>query len=310
MRARADAGAVFELAASQHGVFSRAQAAACGITTSQLRTNLRTGRWEACGPGVLRVAGTPRSWQMRAMAATLSLSGRVVVSHRCAAALHGLDGVAPGHVEVSVSGRSKVRVDAIVHRAIELVEADITSVDQIRVTTIARTLCDLGAVVPPERVEQALDDAMRRRVDLRVVASAVDRLWRPGPSGAPVLARILGEREPGRVPDSWFERLVLKMLKDAGLPRPVVQHEVRDDFGRLIARVDAAYPRLKIAIEADSERFHGTNSGRERDLARTRRLRAAGWEVVPVTWKDLRAPDAVIADLRFAIDRRRLELGA
>ena len=159
-------------------------------------------------------------------------------------------------------------------------------------------------------MEQALDDALRSRVDLTVIEQAISRLWRPGPTGVPVLAAIVGERLPGSVPESWFERLVLKMLTDAGLPRPVVQYAVRDERGRFVARVDAAYPRLRIAIEADSERHHGAPGARLRDLERTRRLRRAGWVVVPVTWGDLREPEAVLTDLRLAIERRTLELGA
>jgi hypothetical protein len=302
--------AVLELAASRHGVFSRSEAALLGITPSRIRTNLRAGRWRVAAPGVLAVAGMPVTSRQMLSAVTLSRSGRPVASHRAAAGLHGLDGCPPGFVAVSVVGTSSPRVDAVVHRVATLDPDDLTWVDGIRATTIVRTLCDLGAVVSRDRVEQALDDALRRRVDQTLIERAINRLWRPGPTGVPMLAAILGERAPGSVPESWFERLVLKMLKDAGLPKPVVQYEVRDERGRFVARVDAAYPRLKIAIEADSERYHGAPGARVRDLDRTRRLRRARWEVVPVTWGDMRQPEAVVTDLRLAIERRSLELGA
>jgi very-short-patch-repair endonuclease len=302
--------AVLELAASRHGVFSRSEAASLGVTPSRIRTNLHVGRWRVAAPGVLAVVGIPATSKQKLAAVTLSRSGRPVASHRAAAALHGLDGCRPGFVEVSVVGTAVPRVDAVVHRVAALDPVDVTWVDGIRTTTVVRTLCDLGAVVPRARVEQALDDTLRMGVDLRLVEQAANRLWRPGPTGVPVLAAILGERSPDSVPESWFERLVLKMLHEAGLPTPVVQYEVRDQRGRFVARVDAAYPRLRIAIEADSERFHGAPGARVHDLQRTRRLRRAGWEVVPVTWRDLREPDAVLTDLRLAIERRSLELGA
>ena len=302
--------AVLELAASRHGVFSRSEAASLGITPSRIRTNLRSGRWRVAAPGVLAVAGMPVTSRQMLAAVTLSRSGRPVASHRAAAGLHGLDGCPPGFVEVSVVGTSIPRVDAVVHRVAVLDPDDVTWVDGIRATTIVRTLCDLGAVVSRDRVEQALDDALRRRVGPALIERAIDRLWRPGPTGVPVLAGILGERSPGSVPESWFERLMLKMLEDAGLPKPVVQYEVRDERGRFVARVDAAYPRLKIAIEADSERYHGAPGARVRDLDRTRRLRRAQWEVVAVTWGDVRQPEAVLTDLKLAIERRTLELGA
>jgi hypothetical protein len=68
-------------------------------------------------------------------------------------------------VEVSVRRGRYPTVDGVlVHRAKRLDPCDVTEVDGIPVTSVARTLCDLGAVVPQDAVEAALDSALRRGV--------------------------------------------------------------------------------------------------------------------------------------------------
>ena len=79
-----------------------------------------------------------------------------------------------------------------------------------------------------------------------------------------------------------------RLLSRAGLPEPVPQHEIRHR-GRLAARVDLAYPDLRIAVEFDSERWHGGRRRREADLDRRNRLTELGWEMVHVGWSELEA---------------------
>ena len=57
--------AVAGLAASQHGVFTRRQAAAVGFTRRAVDHRIATGRWWVVAPGVLAVPGAPTSWYMR-----------------------------------------------------------------------------------------------------------------------------------------------------------------------------------------------------------------------------------------------------
>jgi very-short-patch-repair endonuclease len=65
-------------------------------------------------------------------------------------------------------------------------------------------------------------------------------------------------------------------LVRAGLPRPEVQYEVRDEHGYPLARADLAYPAAKLAIEYDGE-VHFSRQARERDLRRDGRLAGYGW---------------------------------
>ena len=54
-------------------------------------------------------------------------------------------------------------------------------------------------------------------------------------------------------------------------------------------------------VELDGRAFHATAAAFERDRARDRRLQAADWTVVRVTWRQLRdEPEIVVADLRIS----------
>jgi very-short-patch-repair endonuclease len=93
----------------------------------------------------------------------------------------------------------------------------------------------------------------------------------------------------------------LRLLRSAGLPSPVCQYEIRNN-GRLIARVDFAYPSVRLAIEADGYEWHSSRSRWQRDLARRNALLALGWRVMHVTAKDLdERPETVVATVKAAL---------
>src|ERR1051325_9767459 len=81
-----------EVAETQHGAFTRAQAALRGIGPRPLATLRRNGVIIEGFAGVLLLAGAPRSWEQRVSAALLWAGPAVPASHRTAARLHGLDG--------------------------------------------------------------------------------------------------------------------------------------------------------------------------------------------------------------------------
>jgi hypothetical protein len=178
----------------------------------------------------------------------------------------------------------------VVHESKGLVQRDVTVVDAIPVTTIERTLLDLGAVRHPLTVERAVETALRRELttllDLR---STVRRLGRSGRNGVGVLRRIIDERDPDRrLTESAMEMRLLQVLRAHGLPEPVTQHEIRDR-GRFVARVDAAYPELRIALEYESVDWHTGKAALLRDSARRNAIVAAAWMPVAVTVDDLRS---------------------
>src|SRR5690606_27406781 len=75
------------------------------------------------------------------------------------------------------------------------------------------------------------------------------RAWGRFPGCTSVRAALALAREKVESPKETETRL---LIIRAGLPEPVVQFEVRDG-GRLVARIDLAYPDLKIAIEYEGD---------------------------------------------------------
>ena len=207
--------------------------------------------------------------------------------------MHELDGLQPGFLDVSVASPRHLRAPGyVVHRVAVLDRCDLTKVDGIACTNIARTLCDLGAVVSQDKVEQALDDALRRGASERWIRETLSRVDRPGPSGTATLRRIfdLPDRS-GALPDSWFERLVERLLVSSVLPPPVRQHKVCETGGNRVAYLDLAWPEVGLAVEPSGAKGHGGDRNRRRDHARDFWLAAESWEVLYALWADQQDPE-------------------
>jgi len=162
-------------------VLSRAHALKCGVSPRTIDRRLATGVWEPLYPGAYRLAGSPRTWRQSLLAACLAWGEGAVVSHCAAAALWGFPGFLARIVELSVPrGRQRAH-RGTVHRPVSLAAVDVTTIDAIPVTTVARTLIDIAACVPPEVVEEALDDVLRRELVTipPAVATPRDRRARP-----------------------------------------------------------------------------------------------------------------------------------
>lgn len=117
-------------------------------------------------------------------------------------------------------------------------------------------------------------------------------------AGTRVLRRIVHDRPSAPATESHLETKLVQWLRSEGLPDPERQVNLYDETG-FVARVDLAYTKQRIAIEADSYRYHSGREAWERDLLRRNRLTAIGYTVFHVTAKQIRERDsAVIHDLR------------
>lgn len=298
------------IATAQHGVITRAQAAAHGFNRRRIATLTSRGLLEEVRPTVLRLCGSPPTWRQRLIIATLGLDG--AASHRSGGRLHRLDGFRQSiAIEVTVPQRRQRHSDGIVaHRSLPWEEDDLTIVDGILVTTVARTLCDLGAVVGDDAVERALDDAIRRGVSERWILRTLERVERPGPSGTASLRRVLGLPDrAGVIPDSYRERMTERLLLHPDLHDLVRQHQLRGEDGAVVARFDLAVVQAKVGIEFHSDQWHyGPRRGRgdrRRDLAAAR----LGWEIVYLDNEDHRRPDDAVAAVLDVVSVRRRAAG-
>ncbi|MFF9028713.1 substrate-binding domain-containing protein [Streptomyces iakyrus] len=143
-------------AAGQWGLVTTAQAKLDGVQGVQLLRLERSGALESVGHGVYRLAASPSPEHLRIKVAWLRLDPGTpaqdrrtdgprsgIVSHTSACAVHGLGGRPADPVELTVSSRRTTRDETVVlHRARTDAE-DITVVDGLPVTTVARTVVDL-----------------------------------------------------------------------------------------------------------------------------------------------------------------------
>jgi predicted transcriptional regulator of viral defense system len=121
-----------------------------GLTNKMIRARVQARLWEEVSPGVYRLAGATTSWRQRLKAIELWAGPGSAISHRAAAALYGLDGSPPGTAELTMRRTTKTpRVDVIVHYSNRLRDVDIVEHQGIAVTSLPRTLLDLGSVQRP-----------------------------------------------------------------------------------------------------------------------------------------------------------------
>src|SRR3954447_23561355 len=258
MGKRVDLERLSDLAGKQFGVFTRADANDAKVDSGRLRRLVARGIVERVTPRVFRFAASSRSWHQDVMAACLDGGPECVASHRTAAALYGFDGFGPDVVEVLVPMHVRHRrKNVVVHHTRVLPPSDRTHVGLIPVTTRARTLIDLGAVAPADRVEEAFDGAERdRMVDRSEVVARYADLRAPGRNGIGAMTQVLRQRAE-RVPRSVLERRMLRLLARAGLPAPTIGYRVRLS-PTTEYELDFAYVDVRLGLECDGHGSHAT----------------------------------------------------
>jgi very-short-patch-repair endonuclease len=284
--------ALSRLAAVQHGLVHRAQAVELGMTPRQIQCRVAVGLLVPVHQAVYRVAGGPTSPVQAILASTLAGGRRATASHRAAAWLWRLRGIEDPFVEITVPCGQPGPAGVTVHRTSTLASIDLSRTQRVPVTTPARTLLDLGAVVSANVVESALEDAlMRRLVTFSLLNATIERLGGPGRRGAGVLRQLVEERDPATAPtQSVLEDALLRVLRRGGLPEPVRQYQVGG------VRLDAAYPERRLGIEADSRIWHGGRLDVQRNSDKANLLVAHGWRVLRFTHGDLRRRAAYVVD--------------
>jgi very-short-patch-repair endonuclease len=301
--------ALAQHAKHHHGIFRIRHALMAGLSRGQIEHRIESGLWEQIYKDVFRLTGVPPSWYGDVLAACWAGGFRAAASHRCATALFGLPGGDRRSVEIICPRWRRARHKGlVVHESKALSALDVTVIHGIPVTTPARTLFDLGGVRRAGVVELALEAALRKGlVSIAELDAAVRRLSRSGRPGGPVLRGLLEARAPDRRPtDSDMESRLVQAIRLHGLPEPVTQHEVWDG-GHFVARVDLAYPDVRIAIEYDSDEFHTGRVAADRDRSRRHLLLAAGWLTIDVGAADLRRGAAgACAAIAAALSERRV----
>lgn len=269
-------------AARQHGVVTRRELLACGLSDRRIGGLVRRRLLVRVAPGTFLWAGSAPTWRQQALAAVKACGPRALLSHQSGAALHELEGFRPGRLHVSAPTDVASAGRWTTHK-VKLSAADRAVVDGIPVARVALVLVQVAATVSARRLEDAFDDALCRRL---VTLDDVSQACQPGRPGSAALRAVAALWRPGDRPATLAEARLVRRLAERGLPRPVLQHEVRDG-GALVARIDLAFPDQRVAVEYDSFRWHEVRRARAETLARRNRLEALGWHVLVATEVDL-----------------------
>lgn len=294
---QASVGDVWELAARQHWVVSRAQLVELGLSDEMIKHRIRTRRLHPLWRRVYAV-GHPQPTQLGLwMAAVLACGRGTALSHDSAAELWGIARSARGAmIHVTVPGASGRRLRGIrTHRRL-LAPAAVVEHRGIPVTTPVCTLIDYAAGKRSRsEVETAVNEA--DRLDLvspEALREALDA--NPGRRGVAKLRTIL-DRLTFSLTDSELERRLLPIVDRAGLPRPKTQ-TVLNGF-----RVDF-YWDVGLVVETDGLRYHRTPAQQGRDRLRDQVHTAAGLTTLRFTHAQIRyEPQHVEAMLRSVYAR-------
>ncbi len=290
--------------------------AAQGFAPSELARLVRSGELTRPRRGAYALSppgADDGAAHRRLVAATMrQLCDGAVASHVSAAVLHGLptwtDQLDRAHVTRDRSGGGKHLHNLQVH-GVPLAESEVTTVDGIRVTNLARTVLDLACTWSLERSVAAADAALRAGLPpgelLDTIEAAVGRR-------GVVRARCVGEIADRRSesPGESFSRVRFWRW---GLPTPKPQYVVLDAAGHFVARGDFGWPELGTIGEFDGDSKYGVllKPGQTIQMAvleekrREERMRELGWQVVRWTWSDLANGTELVDRLEAAFRRGR-----
>jgi hypothetical protein len=265
-------------AADNDGVISRDEALQLGISDDQLEKRVTSERLVIVHDGVYRVAGAPDTWHGRLRAATLAAGDAAFASHHAFARLMNLRGTYQSEPEITVVGTQLPILDGVrVHRIDRIDPVDVRRCDGIPCLAPPLGLLTLGARLHERGVHNAVHDAVKLGLTAPIKLDEILRRYggRGRRGTASFRLALKGFPPSGRASETGLELDAYRLIVNAGLPEPELQHRIVDGNGEN-RRLDIAYLPQRVDVECDSERWHDPIEDARRDAA----MRAIGWEVL------------------------------
>lgn len=300
--------ALERLAAAQHGVLSRAQATAAGLTPERVRRQVDSGRWHRVAPSVYGFPGHADTWLRRLWIAHLHAGPESVISHRSAIRLDALGPIQGWPVDLIVPrGSGRAVAGARVFRVTDLGPEHVRWMAGLPVTVPARSIVDAASVLSRRRLSAVIEAAeVDRRCRLVDVATMLDALRRPGKPGVRRLCEVLDELGPGQaLARSELEKLLDGVIDLAGLPEPLREHPLPGSGGPS-GFVDRCWPEASLIAEADGRKWHTRRSQIALDHDRDLQAARAGHLTLRFIWERLTGdPTGTAAALSDVYHQRR-----
>jgi predicted transcriptional regulator of viral defense system len=275
------------LAECQNGVVALWQLEALGFTGKTIVKRKATGRLHRIHQTVYSLTPGVMTERGKFMAAVLACGPDAVLSHRSAAYLWGLVDELEEPIDVTAPNRRGRSPDGVAaHRDGSLQPIDKTTLYGIPCTTVARTILDYCGVEPDWEVRKVVAQAeVLRILDRPKLRALLKRSRRR--RGVARLRLILDTIHPQtKRTRSELERLFLEMCSKRGVPNPEVNVWLPAPDGRRY-QADFLWRDSRLIVEADSRRFHDTDSAFVDDRKRQQQLELAGWRVSRCTWEEV-----------------------
>jgi len=278
------------------GPFLGSAAIAAGLVT---KGQLRSQAWQRLFHDVYADARHAVDHTLLVRGAALLLPPGAVVTGRSAAHLYGARLASPTD-PVTVASPEPWRGGRGIHPTQrQLAAGDLRVYQGVPVTTPLATGYELARVLPLDDAVVWLDALGRARA-LRPRQLHEHASRHRGESGWRSAQRALSLCDPRA--ESPPESLIRLHLTLGGVLPPVPQYHILDG-GKFVARVDLAWPRLKVALEYDGQ-WHADAGQLGRDRRRIRQLNALGWYVYPVTSADLHEMPRLVAQVHALLATR------
>ena len=281
------------IATGAHGIVTRAELLAAGVTGRQIDRRIEKGLLIPEYAGVYRAGHRARSRESSYTAATKAGGpGAVLFSHAAGHLLAILKSQTWPPAEVMTTSRRKPR-NLRTKRVRRIDRRDVTEVQGIPCTTVPRTLVDLAAVLSEEDLARAVHLAyVIYRVGPKHVEAVLKR--QPNAKGAALLKAIL--KGDAKVLLSHLEKGFILRLTEAGLPLPDTNRPTDGHY------VDCRWRDKRVTVELNGFRFHNSRHSWEDGNDRERAAYARGDAFRRYSYKDVFEDSSrMLAELRLLL---------
>lgn len=278
-----------QIRTAPHGLVTRAQLLAEGLSHSAIRKRLLRGALVEKYPGVFTLGTERLSPEGEWAAALLAVGDGAVLSHLSAATLARAWRYREEAIDVLLGRRHRAVAGLRIHQCRDLDPLDVYVHHGIPVTTVARTLVDLSDVLIAEELVNVIHEAAYRdRFDAEATRRAMARA--NGRRRLHVLDDALDLYERGSA--GTRSRAEVAFIKASDLPRANVNMKVEE------IEVDLHWRAARLVVEIDGA-GHARAPVRREDALKQRILEAEGWTVLRFPSEEvLRSPERVVGQVR------------
>ncbi|WP_134766018.1 type IV toxin-antitoxin system AbiEi family antitoxin domain-containing protein [Nocardioides sp. 1609] len=289
----------------RHGVFLRREAEELGYHDHAISSLVKEKVWKRVRHGAYtsgerwRGMTDAERYGLLSRAAYRQSQTKVMLSHTSAinewaAPLRGFD-LTEAHL-TRRDGRTGRRQAGVVQHRGRLIEGDTVCHDGVFVTSPTRAALEITTLVGIEGAMVVIDDLLHRGLtDVERLAGRFELMnhW-PDTLRTDLVLRLVDGRS-----ESVGETRLRYLCWAQHLPAPQVNFEIKDAHGRVLHRVDLAWPELGVFAEFDGKIKYGKlladdETAKDVIVREQRReeaiCRLTGWRCVRVVWADLDRP--------------------